>query len=324
MDDYTEHRAQAHAQAHAQRQRSRALAQSAPTSSQDALREKAMKKAERARESRKKKKEYVQYLEDRVKELGEKIQELQTRDARERAKARIEERKLRLQLGKEEENSKRIRDEQRQLVSRIRSSLQRMRNSARQSPVKVEGGKGMEDDNSNAVAVVQTVQLEDICRDTGELMQVFIQNWKERQSQSQSYLNRLSECLLPGVQAKFILWLLSREESFYSNHHGLWTALVHELGITEQQGEELLQCREAITAQKDEVLVMQKHVEQVRLAIHDMQDELNGTVDELSSCLTPLQLGKFILWVDENNWCMQMLNSLWTTTSHQGKPQELL
>jgi hypothetical protein len=285
----------------------------------------AMKKAERARESRKKKKEYVQYLEQRVKELGEKIQELQTRDARERAKARIEERKLRLQLGKEEENTKRIRDDQRQLVSRIRAALQKMK-SAKQSPrVKMEGHYNVnnaEEDNNKVQAVVD---VDEVCRETGEYMRSFIENWKERQSQSQSYLNRLSDCLLPGVQAKFILWLLSREESFYSNPNGLWTALVHELGITEQQGEELLQCRESMTAQKDEVLVMQKQVEQVRLTIQGMQSELNETVDELASCLTPIQLGKFILWVDENNWCMQMLNSLWTTTnSHHTRIQESL
>jgi hypothetical protein len=41
---------------------------------------------------------------------------------------------------------------------------------------------------------------------------------------------------------------------------------------------------------------------------------LNAHMDDIQSVMTPLQLAKFFLWIDSNEWVLQMLNSMFTST----------
>jgi hypothetical protein len=45
--------------------------------------------------------------------------------------------------------------------------------------------------------------------------------------------------------------------------------------------------------------------------VSDRNESLDQEMSEVQRILNPLQIAKFVLWIDENPVCMQMLEALW-------------
>lgn len=307
------------AQVHRQRQRDESLSQ---CMEQEGPYCKSARRAERARESRRRKRDYVADLEIRVKELGEKIQVLQAREARERAKNRAEGRKSRLRLGEEEEIARRISKKQKVVLAEIRSLLGRNRRSEGEESSGADGalGKNLDQGQRN--------------KKLGSLVEQFVANAKEKQAQGEVHLKKLSDALgkflfisafvfnsqlilflVPVTHVKFIIWLLSRDLEFQKSPDDLWSTLVSELNLSESQMEKLLRLRQDMRKQCQAVSEIQEEVCTVGKNLKEMTSQINDTSEEIMRHLTPEQVSKYCLWVEENTWCMQMLNSLWNISS---------
>ncbi len=117
---------------------------------------------------------------------------------------------------------------------------------------------------------------------------------------------------VPGVQVKFALWGLDQPDDFYTKP-GLWSSLMYnEVGVTEEQMRLITSRRDAIHQERKNLAQCERVLKETRERITQHLVGLNRQMDALQSVLTPLQLAKFYVWVEENEWCMQMLNSMWS------------
>lgn len=48
---------------------------------------------------------------------------------------------------------------------------------------------------------------------------------------------------------------------------------------------------------------------------------LNKQMDQIESIMTPVQLAKYCMWVENNEWCMQMLDQIAPNSSGAGKKE---
>ena len=119
-------------------------------------------------------------------------------------------------------------------------------------------------------------------------------------------------CSVPGLQVKFTLWGLDQPSDQFSKP-GLWTSLMYnEVGLSEEQMRLILSRKEFIHQERRALAQCQKLLKDTRDRILQHMQSLNRQMDILQNVLTPVQLAKFYVWVEKNEWCMQMLNSMWS------------
>lgn len=220
-------------------------------------------------------------MEDEVISLKEEIESIQRKEASDRAKMRLEDRKLRISMGKEDDLTAAIREEQKQVLLELKALVARNASDSTIRPY----------------------------------LETYSNNMKKCQLLFTVYMDKFMSCLQPGVQVKFMLWLLSRDDAFYAEESGLWTCLNKEMGIKTSQSDALLTLRPILTSRKDEIATLQSAVTQVSRVIELSLQHLHSTMDDLEDILTPTQFAKFCIWISENNWTMQMLNSLWSVSA---------
>ena len=135
-------------------------------------------------------------------------------------------------------------------------------------------------------------------------------NSRERQGHVDYYFDRVAHCLSPGLQVRFAMWGLTQSDEFYSAP-GLWQSLMEgEIGLDTAQMSWILSKREAIHAERKNLQTCELMLRETRNAISMHLHSLHGHMDDLLSVMTPLQLAKFYLWVENNAWCMQMIPGL--------------
>jgi len=136
-------------------------------------------------------------------------------------------------------------------------------------------------------------------------------NSRERQAAADFYLDRVQECLMPGLQVKFALWGLNQSDEFYSQPGGLWHSLMEkEVGLSTEQMDHLKSKRSNMRQERQALHECERLLTQIRGKINQHLQSLNCQMDEVQKCMSPLQLAKFHMWVEHNEWCMQMLNTL--------------
>ena len=85
-----------------------------------------------------------------------------------------------------------------------------------------------------------------------------------------------------------------------------------ELGLSEEQQKKLLARREAIRSHREHLRQADNRLTQLRERAESHLDAMSAETDRLLSLLTPIQLAKYILWVDQNQWCMEMLDTMFS------------
>lgn len=76
----------------------------------------------------------------------------------------------------------------------------------------------------------------------------------------------------------------------------------------------IVQCilakRRAIHNERKNLHACESMLQQTRDAINKHLRSLHQHMDDIQAVMSPVQLAKFYLWVENNEWCMQMLNSM--------------
>jgi len=151
-----------------------------------------------------------------------------------------------------------------------------------------------------------------------ELLRQFVANSRQRQGQVDAYLDRVEEALTPGLQAKFAMWGLDQNSDFYEKP-GLWTSLMSkEIGLNNDQLNTILSKRAIIHQERVNLAHCERLVRELRSLANTHLRSLHHTMDSIQTVMTPVQLAKFMLWVENNEWTMGMLN-----TYLQSPPAEL-
>lgn len=116
--------------------------------------------------------------------------------------------------------------------------------------------------------------------------------------------------LVPTQPVKFTLWGLDQRDEFYDNP-GLWTSLMQgELGLSDEQLEALRSKRSIVHEQRKELVNAEMKVRELRELAERHLDGLDSHTDKILGILEPIQQAQYCLWVERNDWAMQMLDSL--------------
>jgi hypothetical protein len=190
------------------------------------------RKAELARQSRKRKKLYIQDLQEKVKILGRRVEELQA------AQKTADEQRRDANLTEAE---KRRREEHEQ----VRAQLHRIVQQVGEAETAAAARPGT--DAKAAMAAGAAVVDE---REVNALLDRTMKNSQDRQAQIAFYLSKVEECLTPAAPAKFVLWGLDQPDEFYTKP-GLWqTLMINEMNVSEEQIKAILEQREAVHGER--------------------------------------------------------------------------
>jgi hypothetical protein len=216
------------------------------------------RKAELARASRLRKKNYVQDLEEKVEKLGKKISDLE---------AKIE--------------------------------------ATAKTSSKSCGISGVSEYSISDINLLSE-------RELSEVLSRLQASTNENLGEVFKLAGLIRSSLVPTLQEKFLLWALDQSDGFYEGG-GLWNNLVRsELGITEDIAMLLMskgrEMSGKIKYNLDEVFY---ELIEFQSAVGEYQKQMDMLIEGITSVMTPRQLAKFIVWVNNNQSYMQMLDTIW-------------
>lgn len=227
---------------------------------------KLTKKAQLARESRRKKKEYEQGLERQVKELKAKVKVLEQRTNTEPT-ARNE---------RESKNESERKEKRKQVFKELADVLQ---SKGKRRKVLLKGHL----DHLDAISL-------------------------EKETETEMHLDRIEDTTSPNAHLKFALWGLTQEEQFYDST-GLWGELMdNELGLSEDQRERVKALRNSMKMHRERLVSNGKEIQDLRGEIRCLNKLMRDP--PALQCLSEEQRANYLIWVEENNWCMQMLHNI--------------
>eukprot|EP00475_Leptophrys_vorax_P029233 TRINITY_DN42709_c0_g1_i1.p1 TRINITY_DN42709_c0_g1~~TRINITY_DN42709_c0_g1_i1.p1 ORF type:complete len:590 (-),score=140.02 TRINITY_DN42709_c0_g1_i1:78-1847(-) len=222
-----------------------------------------VRKAEAARQSRRRKKAYIESLEEKFARLSARLAELEA--GPDQARSLLQEAQ---------------RNEQKAIRERLDEIL------ASQQP----------DSHMDEIR---------------DLLFAYIRNGRKKQNTAEYYLGRCDTALTPSLQLKFAMWGLSQTDDFY-DQPGIWrTIMMDEIGLSEQQLQEMKQFREAVQQTRSCLQGVCARLKKLKEGVRNHISVRERHMDELAQSVNPLQVAKFCAWVEKNPLCMQMLNTVW-------------
>jgi len=134
---------------------------------------------------------------------------------------------------------------------------------------------------------------------------------RDRQKAIAFIAHGLVRLLQPARVTKMYMHLLSQEDDdFYNETNGLWRKACKELGLNEDQENELKKRR--VQAQRIKTELDYSHVKMLSIWKRLCRNKkLADSIAEINDILKPKQLASFTLWVYNNPACKDILNSLW-------------
>ena len=294
---------------------------SRPSTQQKAQR-RLQRKAEAARASRRRKKAYVVGLEDKVAKLNAKLELLRHDQL---SGLKVEDRLSAVDAVHREEQQA-IKQRMMHLLGELRQEQQGLMQAGMSTPMSAGESvasvtsPGSASDSATLTPSPSTrpPSSADAPSRHEELKQVvdsFITNSHKRQTSIDLYFHQLEKTLIPSVAVKFALWGLSQPDEFYQND-GLWQGVMgREVGLTSDQMGELLECKQDVTVAVNELHDVLQKMQGLRAEMKGHMEDRHKAIEDAVAVLTPQQLAAFCIWVEQNPMCMQMLETVWHTTS---------
>lgn len=141
---------------------------------------------------------------------------------------------------------------------------------------------------------------------------------KARKGEIEFHLMQLEKLLIPNQLTKISLWSLQQEDDFYDEKTttktfggGLWKTICTEFNLTKKQKKELLNMRDSIKTQRQNIYECLKILNELKGRINENFGSLKSQMQKLVSITSPIQQARFLMWIEQNQACMFMLNSLW-------------
>lgn len=163
-----------------------------------------------------------------------------------------------------------------------------------------------------------------------ELKERFSDYGRDRRSTIDFHIAQLRRCLQPTQTTRSILFLMSLAPRYPEITFGtaapnpnddlmvLWHDLMMELRPDQAQRELMVNFAKKEGEERDPFQVIQENtdncnriLDRIVEIICNKNDSLDSEMANIQSILSPRQIAKFILWIDRNPACMQMLEALW-------------
>lgn len=238
----------------------------------------------------------------------------------------------------------------------LRAQLARLEADNLQLRLKLQVGKESLDNTAEKSAVItsklneliqQHASESEVSAKIQELKEHFSDYGRDRRSAIDFHINQVRRCLQPTQTTKAILWIMglapkfqgfirSGEESVPPEQKELfelWKNLIYEVQPDTEQRRLIVAHTSADDSGVDPFdmidqvtedcnTILDRIVEIIYSKINAFDSEMNN----IESVLSPRQIAKFILWVDQNPACIQMLEALWphltySIPTHSGNEQ---
>jgi hypothetical protein len=152
-------------------------------------------------------------------------------------------------------------------------------------------------------------------------IQTVISNFEKvtlgRRLELEECLSKVRNAITPSKQVKFLLWAFDQKDAFYEGA-GLWNSLLYrELECPEETVLHLKAMRDAIRKDRRGLQDLDQELGRLSTEINQYYNQLGMLIMELGKIMTHRQLAKFIAWIENSEWCMQMLDSLWSSVFEQ-------
>ncbi len=163
-----------------------------------------------------------------------------------------------------------------------------------------------------------------------ELKERFSDYGRDRRSAIDFHIAQLRRCLQPTQTTRSILFLMSLAPRFPDITYGiatpnpnddlmvLWNDLLLELKPDQSQRELMVNFankkeneRDPFQDIHDNTQNCNRILDRIVEIICNKNDSLDSEMANIQNILSPRQIAKFILWIDRNPACMQMLEALW-------------
>ncbi len=225
-------------------------------------------------------------------------------------------------LGKMEDELKQLREENERLKIQVRTSTNRH--------------DGMSSQRQKSIAKIRTLigknNEKDLVTELKEYRETFSDYGNRRKRLILEHLDDLKKLLLPTEMTKMCIWSLQQDDEFYDeekNHAifggSIWTVLCETMQFTGEQKKKLIGMRHSIRSQRKNLSRSIQTLNELQNAVSSNMIALENNMTTILNSITPEQQAKFLLWVENNQTCMLMLNNLWDKmeTHNNGVPSPM-
>jgi hypothetical protein len=170
----------------------------------------------------------------------------------------------------------------------------------------------------------------DIQKTIQELQERFSDYGRDRRSAIDFHIAQLRRCLQPTQTTRAILWLMSLAPKYHDPITGdvrcaptdelssLWHSLLEEVRPDSEQKKIMMSYTIPKSSHEDPFLAINnatdtcnKMLDRIVEIVCNKNDSLDQEMANIQHILSARQTAKFILWIDRNPACMQMLEALW-------------
>ena len=149
-----------------------------------------------------------------------------------------------------------------------------------------------------------------------ELLDEYLKNHSDygerRRVQIQTHLTQLERLLLPSQVTKMAMWTLNQQDSFYAKDgiSNLWKGIMDQIGASDDQTQKIKSKRDDARKLALELRSASRECKDLKHRMKRKNAALSSEMGELRTILSPVQLAKFIIWVNKNPITMEMLAML--------------
>mmetsp|Transcript_35469 Transcript_35469/g.56738 ORF Transcript_35469/g.56738 Transcript_35469/m.56738 type:complete len:267 (-) Transcript_35469:2207-3007(-) len=143
------------------------------------------------------------------------------------------------------------------------------------------------------------------------------------------HMEQLERLLLPTQVTKMCMWSLHQDDDFYestSSHSidaggegSIWAIVMKEIEASNEQKEKIKGHRMDARLMAKDLRFTTRECDDLKRRMERKNQALGEEMKELQKILTPVQLAKFILWVNNNPASMAMLDKLWSPLDELSK-----
>lgn len=159
-----------------------------------------------------------------------------------------------------------------------------------------------------------------------EYVDKFSDYGKDRADCYQRHMKQLESLLTPSKVSKMCIWSLHQDDDFASSEEqeetlsllrqkglntNIWSIVCDVIEATEDQKKKIKSHREDAKKVVTDLRFTLRECEDLKDKMEKKNSALSEEMRELRKILTPVQLAKFIIWVNENTTSMALLEKLW-------------
>lgn len=155
-----------------------------------------------------------------------------------------------------------------------------------------------------------------------------------RKASVRHHLQELRKLLLPTQITKLCIWGLQQDDAFFQDPRdrttgeatavstetetpSIWNILCQHLKLTEAQQQGIMHNRHYVGEQRGNIATTIQLLEKLDQKISDTFKLNEGLLQSIMQEITPVQQAKYLLWQENNQACMQMLEHVWKITDNK-------